>query len=82
MFLDEFPAQEAAVERAKTFLLDVLFYKRDCNNVQPIKDTFQDMAYFAEDRKRHKIMDQERFQVESSFIEIMREMIAIQQNLA
>ena len=75
-FIDAYPVFEETVDRAKTFLLDVLFNKQE-SEIVPFKQMFEEMAYFAEDRKLKMTMDTERFNVESSFINIMRELISV-----
>ena len=59
-----------------------ILHNRQQNEILPLKKTFEDLAYFAEDKRRSITMDPERFQIEQSFIDIMREFIQVQQELA
>ena len=60
IFLEKFPVFDEQVTRARTFILDILF---KCTEVEiaPMKKTFEDMAYFAEDRRRRRTMETDRF---------------------
>lgn len=80
-FLDKFPVYDEQVGRARTFILDILF-KLTEQEIEGMKDTFEDMAYYAEDRRRTLTMDPDRFTIEQPFILITRELIKIQQDLA
>lgn len=40
-----------------------------------MKKTFEDMAYLAEDRRRRRTMETDRFEMEQPFIEVIRELI-------
>ena len=51
------------VGRARTFILDIL-HKLSDFEIEQMKKTFEDMAHYAEDRRRSNTMDADRFAIE------------------
>lgn len=80
-FLEKFSVFDEQITRARTFVLDILFKCAEIEIV-PMKKTFEDMAYLAEDRRRRRTMETDRFEMEQPFIEVIRELIQLQQELA
>lgn len=79
--MEKFPVFDEQVSRARTFILDILFKLSDAE-VEGMKKTFEDMAHYAEDRRRGLTMDSDRFAIEQPFILVTREFIKLQQELA
>ena len=62
-FLEKFPVFDEQVDRARTFILDIL-HKRPEHEIHDMKVKFENKAYYAEDRRRITMMDPERFAIE------------------
>lgn len=80
-FLDQFPCFDEQVDRARTFILSILHHRMP-TEIPPLKKLFEDLAYYADDKKRAATMESDRFHLEQSFIKIIREFILVQQELA
>ena len=75
-FLEKFPVFDEQVDRARTFILDIL-HKRPEHEIHDMKVKFESKAYYAEDRRRITMMDPERFAIEQPFVEVTRELIQL-----